>query len=228
VNRFERSLVISMNSLLAALALLPLFACAVCAQDTPGRSVGVLLTHSVTSGASAHGPVCPCQESRDVLAPVSVSSLEVDVAWPLARGGWWGADYSVRAVPFALVRDNPTEAAERNRNGPGWTISSRTARGSTVGLGIKPVGVRAWAGGRRLALLGEASGGVVRFGTPLLAANGTRVNFVAEVGVGVRLDLPGRARAIVGYKWHHLSNAGLGEVNPGLDSDLVSVGFWFE
>lgn len=213
---------------MAALALLALLAPGAGAQAPPARSVGVLLTHSMTSGASAHGPLCPCPGSRDVLAPVSISSLELDVAWRLARGGWWGVDYAMRAVPLALVRNNPTEEARPNPTGRGWIMSTRTPRGSTLGLGIKPVGVRAWAGAERLALLAEASGGILRFGTPLLAANGTRLNFAAELGLGVRLGLSQRVRTIVGYKWHHVSNAGLGEVNPGLDSDLVYLGFWFD
>jgi hypothetical protein len=30
---------------------------------------------------------------------------------------------------------------------------------------------------------------------------------------------------VLGYRRHHLSNAGLGEVNPGLDSNVLFFGF---
>jgi hypothetical protein len=215
------------NAGVLAAALL-LAATGVRAQDVPRRAVRVLLTHSMTSGTSAHGAACPCPESGDVLAPVSLSSLEFEVAWTLWRGGGWGVEYPIRAVPLALVRNNPTAAARLDPHGRGWVLSSRTPRDSTVGLGIKPLGIRGWAGSDRVGLEGEVSSGFFHFGTPLLAANGTQFNFVIEVGIGLRVDLPGRGGTVIGYKWHHLSNAGFGEVNPGLDSGVLYVAFRFD
>jgi hypothetical protein len=182
----------------------------------------------MTSGSSAHGPLCLCPEGADVLAPVSVTSFEIDVAWRLGGGPRWGVEYPLRVVPLALVRNNPTDAARRNPMGSGWTISPMPPRSSTAGFGIKPVGMRGWVGSGRVAVQADASGGFIHFGSPLLAANGTRFNFVAELGVGLRIDMPGRGRTVIGYRWHHLSNGGFGEVNPGLNSDMLAVGFWLD
>jgi len=213
--------------LLAALATAGALAATSVAAQGPARSIGVSVGHSMTSGSSAHAPLCVCPNA-DVLAPVSVSSLEFDVAWRLAGGSRWGLEYPLRVVPLALVRNNPTDAAQRGSTGQGWTISAMPLRASTFGFGVKPAGLRGWLGSPLIALQADASGGFMHFGTPLFAANGARFNFVAELGVGVRIEVPGAGRTVIGYRWHHLSNGGLAEVNPGLNSDMLTVGFWLE
>jgi len=180
----------------------------------------------VASAAAAHGSVCPCPGETDVLAPVSLTTFEVEVALPLAAGAGaaWGLELPLRAVPLMLVRNNPIQPAEPS--GPDrWTMPLETLRASTVGFGVKPVGLRGWIGADGLRLEADASAGVVFFGTPLLASNATRLNFAYDLALGIGIGLPGGGRAVVGYRYHHLSNAGLGVVNPGLDSHAAYVGF---
>lgn len=210
----------------AALLLTALVTSGALGQERGSVSFGLLLSQSMTSATAAEGPTC-CGQARDVLAPVSVSSLEIEVAFPLRQGGAWGVEYAPRAVPLVLVRNNPLDAAQMNGLG-GWYMSFDTPRASTVGLGIKPVGLRAWAGSARVRLQTEFAAGMLRFGTPALASNATRFNFVYEVGVGIRVDVPGAGRVALGFRRHHLSNAGLGEVNPGLNSHMAYLGLWLD
>jgi hypothetical protein len=211
------------RALTLALGLAALGAPGAGAQES-SRSLGLLLSHSMTSGTSSDGPECLC-ERADVLAPVSVSSIEVELTLTLRASQAWGLELPVRAVPLIMARNNPVNAAYADPFGQ-WFMPLDTPRSSTLGLGLKPVGLRAWAGSRRVRLQAEASAGVVRFGSPLLAANATRFNFVYDVAVGIRIDVPGAGRAGLGLRRQHLSNAGLGEVNPGLDSHVAYIGFW--
>ena len=197
------------------------------AQEPASRSLGLLVSQSITSATAAEAPTCPCDRGRDVLAPVSVSTIEIELAVPLRQGLAWGLEYAARAVPLAMVRNNPRDAAYMNPLG-GWTMSLDTPRASTVGVGIKPVGLRGWAGAGRVRLQADVTAGVVRFGSPALASNATRFNFVYEVSVGVRVIMPGAGHAAIGLRRHHLSNGGLGEVNPGLDSHMAYLGFWLD
>ena len=197
------------------------------AQEPASRSFGLLLSQSITSATAAEAPTCPCDRGRDVLAPVSVATIEIELAVPLRQGRAWGLEYAARAVPLAMVRNNPRDAAYMNPLG-GWTMSLDTPRASTAGFGVKPVGLRGWAGAGRVRLQADVTAGVVRFGSPALASNATRFNFVYEVGVGVRFIVPGAGHAAIGFRRHHLSNAGLGEVNPGLDSHMAYLGFWLD
>ena len=53
----------------------------------------------------------------------------------------------------------------------------------------------------------------------------TQFNFTAQLGGGVQLFTSSRRTAIdLGYKYHHISNANLGNQNPGMDSHMLFVG----
>ncbi len=191
--------------------------------QAPGRTLGFTVTHSVGGGISAHPPPCfsGCVEG-DVLSPLSLTTLELELALPFRTGERSGLEYHVRAVPLALMRHNPTDPAMRGSRG--WFLPQSTERDSTLGIGVKPAGLRGWLGGDDLRVEADASLGILRFGTPLLAANAAKLNFVYEFGIGVRLSWLTRGGVVVGYRRHHISNAGLAEVNPGLDSHMLLVG----
>jgi hypothetical protein len=53
---------------------------------------------------------------------------------------------------------------------------------------------------------------------------GSQFNFTPQAGVGFTFDVGNDRRAVVGVKWHHISNASLYRNNPGRDSILVYGG----
>ena len=73
----------------------------------------------------------------------------------------------------------------------------------------------------------NASGGFLFFekGTPIEVLGATRFNFTFEFGGGVQIPLGTRKTISLGYKLHHFSNARITGVNPGLDSNVIYVGF---
>jgi len=190
-----------------------------------GRSLGIVVAQSVSSQTSASPGGC-CGGEEDVLAPLMLSTLEVELTIPLRRRPSWGLDYPLRIVPLALALHNPTDSA--TQIGGDWFMSAGTPRERTVGVGVKPLALRAWVGNGPVRLEGDVSAGVLLFASPMLAANAARFNFVAEADLGVRLALPDGRRMVVGYRRHHLSNGGLAEVNPGLNSHVVYVGLWLD
>jgi len=189
------------------------------AGQAPGRVIELTLSRSVGSSGAAHSPPCanPCSFD-DVLAPIALAVMEVELAVPLTHRLDAGLEYFGRVVPLAYVQENPTQPAIRLGNR--WILSTATSRSSTIGVGVKPVGIRGWVGGA-VRLEADASAGVLRFGTPLLASNATRWNFSYEFGLGLRAWGTARRGVVIGYRRHHVSNAGLGEVNPGLNSNLI-------
>ena len=55
----------------------------------------------------------------------------------------------------------------------------------------------------------------------------TQFNYTAQLGGGVQLFTSRRRTAIdLGYKYPHISNANLGNQNPGLDSHMLLSLFW--
>lgn len=75
------------------------------------RPLGVLLSHSMTSATASDGPECLCGERADVLAPISLSSIEVELTLPLRTTARGGVEMPLRAVPLVVVRNNPISAA---------------------------------------------------------------------------------------------------------------------
>ena len=69
----------------------------------------------------------------------------------------------------------------------------------------------------------DLAGGFLRT-TQAVPAGTVRFNFMAESGAGLRLFLTKRTALMVGYHFHHLSNADRGPKNPGINSNMLYVG----
>jgi hypothetical protein len=55
-------------------------------------------------------------------------------------------------------------------------------------------------------------------------AGGTQFNFLAQAGVGFCFHASARWGVIAGYRWLHVSNAGLGDSNPSRNFHAIAVG----
>jgi len=186
-----------------------------------GRALSLVVTHSTDSRSASQSSAClPRCEGRDVLTPLSLSAIEIELAWPLGGANRLGFDYHAGVVPMAWVRRNPDRAAVWT--GSAWRMPVETERSSVLGIGVKPLGARLWAGWGDARLEADLSAGVFLFTDPLLAGNASRTNFTLEGGIGARFW-----SVAVGYRKHHISNAGLGDVNPGLDSNVIYLGVSF-
>jgi len=67
----------------------------------------------------------------------------------------------------------------------------------------------------------------VYVGQPIPSERGAQVNFTFNVGAGVRVVLTPDLLLSAGYRYHHLSNGFRGQINPGVDANLLyfSVSF---
>lgn len=59
---------------------------------------------------------------------------------------------------------------------------------------------------------------------PRIAEDSSQVNFVIQTGPGVQYLATTRMAVTVGVRYHHISNAGIGERNLGLDAVLPYAG----
>jgi opacity protein-like surface antigen len=96
-------------------------------------------------------------------------------------------------------------------------------RAYAYGGGGSPVGAQVnFAHYRRFEPFVTAGGGFLYFDRPMFAE--TQFNFTAQVGGGVQWFASRRSSVDFGYKYHHISNANLGDKNPGMDSHTLFVG----
>lgn len=65
------------------------------------------------------------------------------------------------------------------------------------------------------------SGGIIYFDTPFPNADGTRLNYILDVGLGWSLKINNASNFQFGYRIQHLSNGNSGKVNPGIDSHTL-------
>jgi hypothetical protein len=153
--------------------------------------------------------------------------LGVRRSWAVATRGQATLDYTLDAIPGALTTAVPEYRVVMPPCPPGCfrpptvTLAWHTA----VGIGLAPLGVQA-----RFFPLGaiqpflEGNVGFLWFTRHVADPEGTNLNFAAQAGGGVQIRVARRSRLTISLQHHHLSNAGTGRANPGLNSDILFVG----
>ena len=93
------------------------------------------------------------------------------------------------------------------------------------GVGGSPIGAQVnFVHFHRVEPFLTSGGGFLYFNHRMFGTT-QQFNFTAQLGGGVQLFTSSRRTAIdLGYKYHHISNANLGNQNPGLDSHMLFVG----
>lgn len=101
-------------------------------------------------------------------------------------------------------------------------------KSSIYGAGVSPLGLKVNFGQRSwIKPFLAASVGFLYFEADVPVPDSSRFNFTPEAGLGVQFFLTQKRAVTLGYKFHHISNAGIGRNNPGMDSHVFYVGFSF-
>lgn len=99
---------------------------------------------------------------------------------------------------------------------------------SLYGFGITPVGFQVnWRKNNQLQPFLNSSIGIMYLNNPFPDVRGTRINFTLEVGSGLEIILSPHSSFTLGYRYHHMSNGSTGDVNPGVDSNVLYGAFTF-
>jgi opacity protein-like surface antigen len=78
---------------------------------------------------------------------------------------------------------------------------------------------------RKLQPFLTSGGGFLYFNRHMF--NATQLNFTAQVAVGLQVFTSKHRSVDFGYRYHHISNANLGNENPGMDSHVLFLGVSF-
>lgn len=136
------------------------------------------------------------------------------------------ADYMVDLLPLAISTRMPDYPNESRQCIGGCATSAYQPSWHTVtGFGVVPMGLQIrLARSRRVQPFLNASGGALWFGRRIPDPEATRFNFMAQFGGGVQIRTSPSYWLTLGYQYHHTSNGGTGNVNPGLNSWMVMIG----
>lgn len=106
--------------------------------------------------------------------------------------------------------------------------ADRTRHLDTYGVGVNPAGLRVtFRADKRVQPVLAGSAGLVYFGQPIPSERGRQFNFVFNLGAGLRVVLTSHLLLSAGYRYHHLSNGFRGQINPGVDANLLYLGVSF-
>ena len=148
--------------------------------------------------------------------------LGVQAGTTILRLGAVRVNYIAQLLPLLVVSD---------RTAAGYDSLLRTVNAAPLprrawAVGIAPFGLElVTPASRRVSLFLASAGGAMLFSRAYPDVTGRRTNFTLEAGGGVRVRTTTSQWVQLGYKYHHLSNAGTAFANPGLDANLFYAGY---
>lgn len=138
-------------------------------------------------------------------------SAVVRAWWLLPRVGytfwetpWWPGSFQVYLEPAAAYITAPSQ---------------------TYILGVNIIVRHTLLVWRRFSPYIEGGAGLLNTNLRLAKALDETIEFMPQGGVGFHLHVAERLSLNVGYRFHHISNAGLGEKNGGINSHFPYIGF---
>jgi hypothetical protein len=155
-------------------------------------------------------------------------TVDLRAGWTIAASEDATLEYTPSITPLAITTGNPEYVPDTRPCKDGYcTMEQRMVPvyRTVYAAGLAPLGFQLrffpHAPVRPFAHL---SGGALWFTRPIPDPMATRFNFTAETGGGLEIALPRRHALTIGYAFHHTSNGGTGQVNPGMNSGVLIVG----
>jgi hypothetical protein len=156
--------------------------------------------------------------SRDRKIPILIGLRYGRV---LSAGKYAALEYTLDVVPVGVV-----SGPKGGFSNPGGVASPGGGRDYAYGAGVIPVGFKMFvAPQHRIKPYVTVSSGPFYFSKQVPVPNSAQFNFLSTGGGGVQIFLSARRAISIEYRVGHLSNAGVGNLNPGFNSSTIHVGF---
>jgi hypothetical protein len=130
-------------------------------------------------------------------------------------------EWTIDAIPLAMLSNDRFTAVP---SGSGFVITK--TRKSVYAWGIAPIGLKFnFRRNRKVQPFGQATGGFLYFNEDVPVAGAARFNFTFDFSGGVQVVNSNRRAVTIGYKYEHISNGYRSSINPGVDAQMIFVGF---
>ncbi|MCX6552168.1 MAG: acyloxyacyl hydrolase, partial [Acidobacteria bacterium] len=139
----------------------------------------------------------------------------------------WLLAFAPQVVPLAIVTNNPKYDTQTITTPSGsHTVTVETGRGPVYGVGFVPLGLEMQLQvASRWRVYGGGAVGGIWFTRDVPVGNSKAFNYTFEFGGGLQYQCRPGQWLRVGYKFHHLSNAGSVPINPGVDANMFLAGY---
>ncbi|MFQ5825206.1 MAG: acyloxyacyl hydrolase [bacterium] len=146
----------------------------------------------------------------------------------IITAGWGVAlEYVLDIIPIAVVTNNPKAEDERVTISNGHTVIVQRINGwgPVYGAGLSPIGLQIYLlRSNPIKLFASGSFGFLTFIRQVPRPEARKFNYTFDFGGGFQIITRSRWAIVIGYKYHHLSNANTAIANPGLDANVFYVG----
>ena len=136
--------------------------------------------------------------------------------------------YTADLVPVLLVSIPSSALPSLPSDASGTEGSSPRRRSRTLtayGVGVRPAGLRlTYRPAERVQPFVAGSTGLALFDQSIPNTLGRSLNFMFDVGAGVRIAVTPALVLTASYRYYHLSNGFRGRINPGVDANLLQLG----
>jgi hypothetical protein len=148
--------------------------------------------------------------------------VAMSAATSIIGAGAFHVYYDCQVLPVVLIRGNaPPEGY--HFPAPGGTVPGNDV---AYAFGISPFGIELQGSlSKALTIYAATAAGGLWFDREYPIPGAGRIDFTLEFGAGMFIALGKESWLQVGYKYHHLSNANSAAQNPGVDANLVYVGY---
>ena len=150
----------------------------------------------------------------------------------LASNDFLALKYTVDLIPVAVINYERELFIQT-----GATIVRETPSTTAYAFGVTPVGFQLnFRSKKKIQPFISANAGLLIFNktipddrSPLFPnRNGKKLNYTLAGGGGLEYVTDSGRSYIFGFKFHHISNASTGTINPGFDQNLFWFGYTFK
>lgn len=135
--------------------------------------------------------------------------------------------YFFEAIPVAVAFDNEVEDTQ-NISEEETPKKMPTRRETTYGFAVKPANFRfIFMPKKRLKPFVQVGAGFLFTKKPIPVPQSPNYNFVGDFGGGLMFSISKRRAISFGYKYFHISNMNIGEINPGYNANIFFIGYSF-
>jgi lipid A 3-O-deacylase PagL len=130
-------------------------------------------------------------------------------------------EWTIDVIPVAVL-SNPRFSIVPS--GSGFIVTS--SRKSVYAWGAAPIGLKLnFRRDKRVQPFGQATGGFLYFNEDVPVAGAKRFNFTYDFSGGIQIVNGNRRAITIGYKYQHISNGYRSNINPGVDAQMIFLGF---
>ena len=134
--------------------------------------------------------------------------------------------YLLEAMPVAYAMRNEVRNPFYTADARSGSLFATTVRENTYGAAIHPAGFRfVFMPKQRLKPFVQTSAGFIFTRKPIPVPESPIYNFSGDFGGGLMYSLDKHHTVNFGYRYFHISNMNIGEINPGYNANVFYIAY---